>query len=198
MFHVYRTLHIRVIMLHKTSLRTIGLSLSLAALATFAAACSSSDDSSSSDAKKSSAATTSAGSDSKTASAAPDSADSGSKLVLKTAKGSAGIWLTDPAGRTLYLNTKDKKTASNCYDACAKEWPPLTTTKPVTVTGKYTVPSNVGTITRTDGTKQVTYGGHPLYYYKGDTAPNQIKGQGVDGKWFLIGPIANIMNGSKP
>ncbi|MDQ0791445.1 putative lipoprotein with Yx(FWY)xxD motif [Streptomyces sp. B3I7] len=178
-------------MLRTTSLRTLGLGLSLAALATFAAACSDSSDDSSS-------------TGSKTASTAPDSADSGaksdagSKLVLKTAKGSAGIWLTDTAGRTLYLNTDDKKSASNCYDACAKKWPPLTTTKPVTVTGKYTVPSNLGTIKRTDGTKQVTYGGHPLYYYTGDTEPHQIKGQGVDNKWFLIGPIANIMNGSKP
>ncbi|WP_329454841.1 COG4315 family predicted lipoprotein [Streptomyces sp. NBC_01497] len=119
-------------------------------------------------------------------------------MVLKTAKGSAGIWLTDSAGRTLYLNTKDNKTTSNCYDPCDKEWPPLTTTKPVTVTGKYTVPSSLGTINRTDGTQQVTYGGHPLYYYKGDTAPHQLKGQGVDNTWFLIGPIANIMNGGKP
>ncbi|MBM9503284.1 COG4315 family predicted lipoprotein [Actinacidiphila acididurans] len=117
---------------------------------------------------------------------------------MKTAKGSAGIWLTDSAGRTLYLYTKDKGTTSDCYDACAKQWPPLTTTQPVTVTGQYTVPSDLGSITRTDGTKQVTYGGHPLYYYKGDTAANQIKGQGVGGTWFLIGPIANIMNGSKP
>ncbi|MFF3256387.1 hypothetical protein [Actinacidiphila glaucinigra] len=185
-------------MLHKNSLRTVGFGLSLAALATFAAACSSSDDSLAASSKTSSAAPTSAGSESSTASAAPNPDSSGSKLILKTAKGSAGIWLTDPAGRTLYLNAKDKKTASDCYDKCAKKWPPLTTTKPVTVTGKYTIPSNIGTITRKDGTKQVTYGGHPLYYYEGDTAPNQIKGQGVDGEWFLIGPIANIMNGSKP
>ncbi|MQY40785.1 hypothetical protein SRB17_88180 [Streptomyces sp. RB17] len=184
-------------MLRTTSLRTLGFGLSLAALATFAAACdSSSNDSAAADTKTASAAPSSAGLGSTTASATPNSAGTDS-LVLKTAKGSAGIWLTDPAGRTLYLNTKDKK-KSNCYDTCAKEWPPLTTTKTVTVTGKYTVPSNVGTITRTDGTKQVAYGGHPLYYYKGDTAPNQIKGQGVDGTWFLIGPIANIMNGSKP
>ncbi|MFK4548165.1 hypothetical protein RKD29_007761 [Streptomyces tendae] len=104
-----------------------------------------------------------------TASAAPNSDGSGSTLVLQTAKGTAGIWLTDSAGRALYLNTKDKGTASNCYDKCAKKWPPLTTDKPVTVTGKYTVPN---------------------------TAPRQIKGQGVDGTWFLIGPIANIMNGT--
>ncbi|NEA39823.1 hypothetical protein [Streptomyces sp. SID11385] len=186
-------------MFRTTSPRTVGFGLSLAALATFAAACGgSADDASSADAKASSAASDSAGSGAATGSAAPNSKGAKATLVLKTAKGSAGIWLTDSAGRTLYLNTKDKKTASTCYNTCAKKWPPLTTTTPVTVTGKYTVPSNVGTLVRDDGTKQVTYGGHPLYYYKGDTAAHQIKGQGVDGKWFLIGPIANIMNGSKP
>jgi len=168
-------------------------------MATFAAACSSSsdDDASAASSTTASAAPSSAAADSTTASAVPSSGGSDS-LVLKTAKGTAGIWLTDPAGRTLYLSTKDKGTTSNCYDACAKKWPPLTTTKSVTVSGKYTVPSDVGTTNRTDGTKQVTYGGHPLYYFSGDSAPDQIKGQGVDGTWFLIGPIANIMNGSKP
>lgn len=179
-------------MLRRTSARTLGFGLSLAALATLAAACSGS---SSTPASTPSSTPSAAGS--RTASAAPSAAGSGS-LVLKTAKGGAGIWLTDSAGRTLYLYTKDKGTTSNCYDACATQWPPLTTTEPVTVTGQYTVPSDVGTTTRTDGKKQVTYGGHPLYYYKGDTAPNQIKGQGMGGTWFLIGPIANIMNGSKP
>jgi predicted lipoprotein with Yx(FWY)xxD motif len=189
-----------MVMLRTTSLRTLGLGLSLAALATFAAACGdSSDDSSSTGAKTASTAPDSGAKPDAGAASDPGAkSDPGSELVLKTAKGSAGIWLTDTAGRTLYLNTDDKKTASHCYDACAKKWPPLTTTKPVTVTGKYTVPSSLGTIKRTDGTKQVTYGGHPLYYYTGDTEPHQIKGQGVDNKWFLIGPIANIMNGSKP
>jgi predicted lipoprotein with Yx(FWY)xxD motif len=118
--------------------------------------------------------------------------------MLKTDKGSAGIWLTDPAGRTLYLFTHDKGTTSECYDACAKTWPPLLTTGPVTISGQYTLQNDLGTTTRTDGTKQVTYGGHPLYYFAGDTAPGQTKGQGVGGVWFLIGPIANVMNGTKP
>ena len=117
--------------------------------------------------------------------------------MLKTDQGSAGIWLTDSAGRTLYLYTKDKGTTSACYGACATAWPPLLTTGPVSISGKYTVASDLGTITRTDGTKQVTYGGHPLYYYEGDSAPGQTKGQGVGGVWFLIGPVANIMNGAK-
>jgi predicted lipoprotein with Yx(FWY)xxD motif len=63
----------------------------------------------------------------------------------------------------------------------------------VTISGKFTVPGDLGVITRTDGTKQVTYGGHPLYYFAGDTAPGQTKGQGVGGTWFLIGPVANVM-----
>ena len=118
-------------------------------------------------------------------------------MALKTAKGGAGIWLTDSAGRTPYIYTRDKGTTSECYGACAKAWPPLTTTGPVTISGQFTVQKDVGVTTRTDGTKQVTYGGHPLYYYKGDTAPGQTNGQGVGGVWFLIGPIANVMNGTK-
>jgi predicted lipoprotein with Yx(FWY)xxD motif len=98
----------------------------------------------------------------------------------------------------LYLYTHDKGSTSECYGACAKAWPPLTTTGAVTITGKYTVPKDLGVTTRTDGTKQVTYGGHPLYYYAGDTAPGQTNGQGVGKVWFLIGPIANVMNGTKP
>lgn len=180
-------------MLRRTSLRTFGFGLPLAAVATLATACSSA-----SSASAAGGTTTTAPTTTTTASAAPGSTASGSTLVLKTAKGSAGIWLTDSAGRTLYLYTHDKGTTSECYGACAKAWPPLTTTGPVTISGKYTVQRDLGVTTRTDGTKQVTYGGHPLYYYKGDTAPGQTNGQGVGGVWFLIGPIANVMNGTKP
>jgi predicted lipoprotein with Yx(FWY)xxD motif len=87
----------------------------------------------------------------------------------------------------------DKGTTSECYGACATAWPPLTTTGPVTLSGKYAVSRDLGVTTRTNGTKQVTYGGHPLYYFKGDTAPGQTNGEGVDGVWFLIGPVANVM-----
>jgi predicted lipoprotein with Yx(FWY)xxD motif len=180
-------------MLRRTSLRTFGFGLPLAAVAILATACSSASSTSAA-----SGTTTTGPTPTTTASAAPGSTASGSTLVLKTAKGSAGIWLTDSAGRTLYLYTRDKGSASECYGACAKAWPPLTTTGPVTVTGKYTVQRDLGVTTRTDGTKQVTYGGHPLYYFSGDTAPGQTKGQGVGGIWFLIGPIANVMNGTKP
>ncbi|HWG28550.1 hypothetical protein [Actinospica sp.] len=183
-------------MLGRTSSRALRFGLPLAALALVTAGCSSGSSSGTSAAATATTATSSTAT--ATASAMPGSTASGSTLMLKTDKGSAGIWLTDSAGRTLYLFTHDKGTTSECYGACAKAWPPLLTTGPVTISGQYTLQSDLGTATRTDGTKQVTYGGHPLYYYEGDTAPGQTKGQGVGGVWFLIGPIANVMNGTKP
>jgi predicted lipoprotein with Yx(FWY)xxD motif len=127
--------------------------------------------------------------------AAPSSAASssaGSAITLKTDNGSAGIWLTDQTGRTLYLYTVDKGTTSACYTGCAPLWPPLIAKGAVQVAGDASA-KEVGETTRTDGTKQVTYGGHPLYYYAGDTAPGQTKGQGQQGTWFLIGPVGNVM-----
>jgi predicted lipoprotein with Yx(FWY)xxD motif len=183
----------RIVMLRRTSRRTLGFGVPLAAaVAILAAACSSASSMSAA------GSTTTAGPATTTAPAAPGSAAPGSTLVLKTAKGSAGIWLTNSAGRALYIYTRDKGTTSECYGACAKIWPPLTTTGPVTISGQFTVQHDLGVITRTNGTKQVTYGGHPLYYYSGDTGPGQTKGQGVGGVWFLIGPVANVMNGTKP
>ena len=176
-------------MLRTNSLRTIRFGLPVAAVAILATACggASSTSAAGGTTTGASAPTTT------TASAAPSSAASGSTLALKTAKGSAGIWLTDSAGRTLYLYTRDKGKTSTCYGECAEDWPPLTTTGPVTITGQYTVQNDLGITARTDGTKQVTYGGHPLYYFKGDTAPGQTKGERVGGVWFLIGPVANTM-----
>jgi predicted lipoprotein with Yx(FWY)xxD motif len=184
-------------MLSRTSLRASGLGLALATVAILATACSAASSSTAS----SSAASSSAASSTTTtspATAAPATAAAGPALALKTAKGSAGIWLTNSAGRALYVYTLDKGKASECYGGCAKAWPPLTTTGPVTISGQYTVPADLGVITRTDGTKQVTYGGHPLYYFAGDSAPGQTKGDGVGKVWFLVGPIANVMNGTKP
>jgi predicted lipoprotein with Yx(FWY)xxD motif len=187
-------------MLSRTSVHRTSLALTLAAFAMVAAACSSAS-SSSTPAAAGTTATSLAPSTS--APAAPSSAASGSPasgpaLALKTESGSPGIWLTDPSGRALYAYTKDKGSTSVCYGACATSWPPLLATGPVTISGKYTVPADLGTTTRTDGTKQVTYGGHPLYYFAGDTAAGQTKGQGVGKVWFLIGPVANVMNGTKP
>ena len=90
----------------------------------------------------------------------------------------------------MYLWSADSMNKSACSGACAGVWPAVTTTGKVTAAdGAKT--ADLGTITRSDGTKQVTYDGHPLYYFAGDTGPAQTTGQGNDdfgAKWWLVDP----------
>jgi hypothetical protein len=87
---------------------------------------------------------------------------------------------------------------SACSGACAGAWPPVTASGTVTATGG-AQSSDLGTITRSDGTKQVTYDGHPLYYFAGDSGPGMSSGQGSDqfgAKWWLVTPAGNDVTGS--
>src|SRR5882672_168711 len=89
-----------------------------------------------------------------------------------------GTIQVDGSGSTLYLFEADKGTSSTCYDACATYWPPLLTNgAPIAGTGVNA--SLLGTTKRTDGTTEVTYGGHPLYYVVTDHNPGDATGQGV-------------------
>jgi len=113
--------------------------------------------------------------------------------VIETASSSAGTFLTDGSGRAVYLWAKDTGDTSNCTGACAGAWPPVTATGSVTASGSAKA-SDLGTITRSDGTKQVTYDGHPLYYFSGDSGPGTASGQGSDGfgaKWWLVAPTGS-------
>ncbi|MFZ1994732.1 MAG: hypothetical protein WAU75_11535 [Solirubrobacteraceae bacterium] len=109
---------------------------------------------------------------------------------MGTASGADGTYLVGASGRTLYLWVADGHGKSSCAGACAKFWPPLTTgSAPVAASG--VTASQLGTITRSDGAKQVTYSGHPLYYFAGDKSKGSFKGQGTNGfgaKWWLIAP----------
>jgi predicted lipoprotein with Yx(FWY)xxD motif len=178
--------------MRRFSARTAGFGVSVAAIALVAVACSSNSPTASTGTTPPAPAATTAA---PTTAAPPASSGStgSSSVALKTASGSAGIWLTDQAGKTLYIYTKDTGTTSTCYGGCATAWPPLTATGSVTVTGQFTDQSLVGSTKRTDGSTQVTYGGHPLYYYQADSAAGETKGQGVGGVWFILGPKANIM-----
>jgi predicted lipoprotein with Yx(FWY)xxD motif len=120
------------------------------------------------------------------ASAAATSA-AGETATLKTEHTGLGTVLADSKGHTVYWHAADHGTTSTCYGACAAVWPPVIGTPQaaagVTLTGK------LGTITRTDGVKQATYNGHPLYTFKADTAPGQTHGNGLTGfgaKWYAI------------
>lgn len=106
-----------------------------------------------------------------------------------------GLFLTDDANRTLYAFANDAKDTSNCSGTCAQNWPPFTTEgQPQADTGINA--SLLGAITRADGTTQVTYDGHPLYYFTGDKNPGDIKGQGVNNVWHVLSPRGNPMNNS--
>ncbi len=113
-------------------------------------------------------------------------AKGGARVAL--AKTPLGRILVDSKGITLYDFVVDKGTTSACYGACAALWPPLLTHgKPVA--GPGVKASLLGTTKRKDGKLEVTYGGHPLYYFVSDRKPGQTTGQGIDqfgGPWWVI------------
>src|SRR5580692_8453276 len=146
----------------------------LASLALIAAACGSSAPSSSPGAGSSSSAGTTS-----------------SSSALKTAKIGGATVLTNAKGFTLYSFAPDTSTTSKCNGSCIHYWPPVKgpATAGPGVTGKLTV------ITRSDGSKQAAYNGHPLYTYVGDTAPGQDKGNGLNlsgGLWYEATPSGTV------
>ena len=113
-----------------------------------------------------------------------------SGTTVDIAKTPFGRALVDDKGRTLYDFPPDVHGTSTCYGACAALWPPLTTTaKPRAGAGVN--PSLLGTTKRSDGKLEVTYNGHPLYYWVGDHKPGQTTGQGLNqfgGPWWVLTP----------
>jgi predicted lipoprotein with Yx(FWY)xxD motif len=173
--------------------RIAGTIAAAAGTALLVAACSSS--SSSPGAPKSSAAkpsstgsgTMSSRSGSASPSASGMSAAPSGTAALMTERTMIGTVLADSRGFTVYEFTKDHGTTSACTGACAVAWPPVTGT-PRPAAGM-TLPGMLGTITRPGGVRQATFDGHPLYTFKGDTAPGDVKGNGLTafgGKWYAI------------
>ena len=123
------------------------------------------------------------------ASASPSPSATGTKVAVAT-NAKLGQILVDDKGMTLYLFVADTGTASTCYTNCATVWPPLLTAgSPQAGTGVDA--SLLGTTTRTDAKVEVTYKGHPLYYFFKDKAPGDTTGQGVNGfggLWWVVSP----------
>ena len=144
--------------------------LTAAALALVIAACGSSG-------KKTTAATT----------AAAAQPAQGVKVSLR--KVSFGTVLVGPNSHTTYLFLKDKGTTSQCNGKCAVSWAPLTTSGQPQA-GPGLKASLLGTSKRSDGTMQVTYGGHPIYYYDDDKKPGMTEGEGkkeFGAEWYAVG-----------
>ena len=125
--------------------------------------------------------------------ASPPKTSTGASATVGVANSSLGSILVNSTGRTLYLFKADVGTKSACAGACATAWPPLLATgKPTAGTGL--TASKLGTITRSDGSQQVTYDAHPLYLFIKDTKPGQTNGQGVTAfgaAWFALTPAGN-------
>jgi len=112
---------------------------------------------------------------------------------LATAGSGLGTILTDGQGRTVYLLDSDPSGRSTCAADCAAVWPPVTSTEPLAA-GAGLVQAMLGSSTRSDGSTQLTYGGHPLYYFVHDSGPGTTAGQGITtfgGTWFVLDPAGN-------
>ena len=116
---------------------------------------------------------------------------------MQTTSGSAGTYLTDAKGDSLYLWVADTGSTSVCTGKCAGAWPPVVTTG-APKAGPGVDGSLLGTSKRDDGKLQVTYAGHPLYTFIGDKKPGDTAGQGSDGfnaKWWLVTAAGKAITG---
>ncbi|HWH46039.1 MAG TPA: hypothetical protein VNT32_15060 [Thermoleophilaceae bacterium] len=114
---------------------------------------------------------------------------------LKAGDSQFGTILLDGEGQALYLFDKEKSDESECYDDCAVEWPPMLT-EGEPIAGDGIDEAKLGTTERTDGTTQITYNGHPLYYYEHD-APGKIlchDVEGFGGLWLVVNPEGDAVS----
>ncbi|WP_431774162.1 SCO0930 family lipoprotein [Streptomyces cucumeris] len=129
-----------------------------------------------------------AGSDTGAAAGSGSTGNSGSaKKVTAKKDAKLGEIVTDAKGWTLYRFDEDtpKPAKSNCNDACATKWPPVPADA---AAGTGIEKSALGSVTRSDGTKQLTLEGWPVYRYAGDTKAGDTKGHGVGGTWNALAP----------
>ena len=120
------------------------------------------------------------------------SSTSSSAVTVKTASSPLGTILVDQDGKTLYLFEADSMNKSNCSGGCLTLWPP------VMANGKATAGSGVsaGMIGTATGSSQVTYAGHPLYWFSGDSAAGDTNGEGLTdfgGAWYAVSPAGKAV-----
>jgi predicted lipoprotein with Yx(FWY)xxD motif len=170
-----------MVLLKTAKFRIAGL-LALAISAIVVAGCGSASSTSTSTAAAAQPAATSS-------TATSSSSESGGESIGMT-KGNGGVYLTGDNGRAVYLWVADTGDKSSCSGACAKAWPPVET-KGTPKAEQGVNAGDLGTIMRADGSEQVTYKSHPLYYFVADKSTGETKGQGSDSfgaKWWLVAP----------
>jgi predicted lipoprotein with Yx(FWY)xxD motif len=126
---------------------------------------------------------------------APASGGVSGVAMVSAASTGLGMILVDGSGRTLYVFAKDQPDQSACAGACVAAWP-VDRSSGAPTAGSGVTGSMLGTIRRGDGSSQVTYHQHPLYYFHGDSRAGQQHGQGVDAfgaKWFVVNPAGGAV-----
>jgi predicted lipoprotein with Yx(FWY)xxD motif len=118
----------------------------------------------------------------------------GSRTIAGAEVSGLGQVLVDSEGMTVYEFTVDNGTMSNCYGGCEAVWPPVTASGKPTA-GEGAMSSALGTTKRKDGTMQVTYEGHPLYTFTGDSAPGEATGNEFEGSWFVLDEAGSAVKG---
>ena len=139
----------------------------------------------------STSATASASASASTASASASASEStvasaGEEHKIEVADSSLGQILTDQDGKTVYRFTPDSAGTSTCTGGCLDNWPPVSLEEGETVTAGDGVSGEVSTMTREDGTIQVTVNGFPVYFFSGDSAAGDVNGQGIGSKWYVM------------
>jgi predicted lipoprotein with Yx(FWY)xxD motif len=130
---------------------------------------------------------------SSTPSTSASTTQSAQPVTVSTASTSLGTFLVGPDGKSLYLFEADTSSQSTCSGACAQGWPPITTNGPP-VAGSGVMQSLLSTSPRGDGTMQVVYNGHPLYYFAGDTKAGDTNGEGLNAfgaGWDVVSPAGD-------
>jgi len=115
-------------------------------------------------------------------------AKEGAPALATSSDSVVGDYLVADNGMTLYSYSQDGAMQSNCYGECAVNWPPYAPAADGNTGVGGSAAGRLEVITRTDSSKQMTYNGVPLYFWKGDKQPGDTTGQGVGGVWFLVKP----------
>jgi predicted lipoprotein with Yx(FWY)xxD motif len=165
------------------------IAMGAAAWALMLAGCGGDDDE---DSGAAGAAATATSTTAEVGSAAP----AGKGTTIQVSSSDYGQVLFDSEDQAIYLFDKEEGSTSECYGDCAAAWPPVLT-KGEPQAGKGVDGSRLGTIKRNDGTTQVIYNGHPLYYYAHE-GPAQVLCQNVDefgGLWLVVTPDGEPVRG---
>jgi predicted lipoprotein with Yx(FWY)xxD motif len=177
---------------HPSAIASVVLLCAVGAVAGCGGSSSSSNSSANSQPSTSAAATGGeygAGTGNNTTTTSGATGSSSGATAVGTAHTSLGtILVAGPKHLTVYLFEADKGTTSNCNGACAQAWPPVTTSGTPHAEGGAQA-SALGTTKRADGSEQVTYNGHPLYYYVTDQAAGETTGQGITSfgaAWYVL------------